>query len=64
VGSGNHHYSSKLRVPLSSVDQRAAEIGERTARTIIGLLQKKTPARPRATILEPRLIVRASSQRR
>jgi len=64
VGSGNHHYSSKLRVPLSSVDQRAAEIGERTARTIIALLQKKTPARPRSTILEPRLIVRASSQRR
>lgn len=62
VGCGNYHYSSKLRVPLSSVDQRAAEIGERTAKMIIGLLEKPAPARPRTVVLEPRLIVRASSQ--
>ena len=62
VGSGNYHYSSKLRVPLTSVDQRAAEIGERTAKMIFSLLQKPGPARPRSVVLEPRLIVRASSQ--
>jgi LacI family transcriptional regulator len=28
VGCGNFHYSSKLIVPLSSIDQRAKEIGE------------------------------------
>jgi LacI family transcriptional regulator len=64
VGCGNYHYSSKLRVPLSSVDQRAAEIGERTAKMIISQLEKAAPVRPRSVVLEPRLIVRASSQLR
>jgi LacI family transcriptional regulator len=62
VGCGNYHYSSKLRVPLSSVDQRAAEIGERTAKMIINQLEKPAPVRPRSVVLEPKLVVRASSQ--
>jgi LacI family transcriptional regulator len=62
VGSGNFHYSSKLRVPLSSVDQKAAEIGERTAKMIANLLEKKASSRSRSTVLEPTLIVRESSQ--
>ncbi|MGH9606399.1 MAG: LacI family DNA-binding transcriptional regulator [Terracidiphilus sp.] len=61
VGCGNYHYSSKLRVPLSSVDQRPHEIGERAAKMILALLEKPATARPRATVLEPRLIVRESS---
>jgi DNA-binding LacI/PurR family transcriptional regulator len=62
IGSGNFHYSSKLRVPLSSVDQKAGEIGERTARMITALLEKTPASRPRSTVLEPTLIVRASSK--
>jgi LacI family transcriptional regulator len=62
VGCGNFHYSSKLQVPLSSVDQRSREIGERTAKMIMTLLEKPPSARPRTTILEPELIVRASSK--
>lgn len=62
VGSGNFHYSSKLRVPLSSVDQKAVQIGERTARMIVSLLEKEPSNRSRSTVLEPELIVRASSQ--
>jgi LacI family transcriptional regulator len=62
IGSGNFHYSSKLRVPLSSIDQRAAEIGERTARMIIALLQKEPSSRPRSVVLEPTLVVRYSSK--
>jgi LacI family transcriptional regulator len=62
IGSGNFHYSSKLRVPLSSIDQKAGEIGERTARMISSLLEKTPPKRPRSVVLEPTLIVRASSQ--
>ena len=61
VGCGNFHYSSKLRVPLTSIDQKSREIGERTARMIIRLLEKPS-ARPRTSILEPELIVRESSQ--
>jgi LacI family transcriptional regulator len=61
LGCGNYHYSSKLRVPLSSVDQKSKEIGERTAKMISALLEKPS-ARPRTVVLEPELIVRASSQ--
>jgi len=62
IGSGNFHYSSKLRVPLSSIDQKAAEIGERVARMIASLLENKTAGRSRSTVLEPTLIVRESSR--
>jgi LacI family transcriptional regulator len=61
LGCGNFHYSSKLRVPLSSIDQRSREIGERTAKMIIRLLEKPS-TRPRNSILEPELIVRESSK--
>ncbi|HEV2325134.1 MAG TPA: LacI family DNA-binding transcriptional regulator [Terracidiphilus sp.] len=64
IGCGNYHYSSKLRVPLSSVDQRAAEIGERTAKMIISQLEKPATTRPRTVVLDPKLVVRASSQLR
>lgn len=60
VGCGNFHYSSKLRVPLSSIDQKSKDIGERTAKMIFSLLEKPS-SRPRTVILEPELIVRASS---
>lgn len=61
VGCGNFHYSSKLQVPLSSIDQKSKEIGERTAKMIATLLEKPS-ARPRTVILEPELIVRDSSR--
>ena len=62
VGCGNFHYSSKLQVPLSSVDQRAREIGERTAKLIATLLEKPPTARARSVVLQPELIARASSK--
>lgn len=61
VGCGNFHYSSKLQVPLSSVDQRALEIGARAAKTITTLLDKPQSHRSRKTLLEPQLIARVSS---
>ncbi|MGA7339221.1 MAG: LacI family DNA-binding transcriptional regulator [Terracidiphilus sp.] len=61
VGCGNFHYSSKLHVPLSSVDQKSKQIGERTAKMIATLLEKRS-TRPRTVILEPELIVRESSR--
>ncbi|HUV68493.1 MAG TPA: LacI family DNA-binding transcriptional regulator [Terracidiphilus sp.] len=64
IGCGNFHYSSKLRVPLSSIDQRAAEIGHSTATMIASLLKKSPSGRCRSTVLEPTLVMRASSQLR
>lgn len=61
VGCGNFHYSSKLHVPLSSIDQKSKEIGERTAKMITALLEKPS-ARPRTVVLEPELVVRDSSR--
>jgi LacI family transcriptional regulator len=64
VGCGNFHYSSKLRVPLSSVDQHAGLMGERTSRMITTLLEKTPANRPRSVVLEPLLVARDSSLRR
>ena len=61
VGCGDFHYSSKLQVPLTSVDQRSREIGERTARMILSLMEKPSSTRPRSIVLTPQLIARASS---
>lgn len=62
LGCGNSYFSSRLRVPLSSIDQRAREIGERTAKLIAAILKTPLSSWPHAEILEPELIVRASSQ--
>lgn len=63
IGCGNFHYGSKLQIPLSSIDQRAREIGERAARLISALLEKPSSSnRSRKVILEPQLFVRASSR--
>lgn len=64
VGCGNVRYAHMLRVPLSSVDQDSAGLGECVARTALNLIESDSPAVPRTTLLQPRLIVRASSRRK
>jgi LacI family transcriptional regulator len=61
LGCGNSYFSSRLRVPLSSIDQRAREIGERTAKLIAAIVKMPPSSWPRTEILEPELIVRAST---
>jgi len=63
IGSGNLHYGSELRVPLSSIDQQTEQIGLRAARLTLSMLESKTRARPRTVIVAPRLVVRASTLR-
>ena len=64
IGSGNLHYDSELRVPLSSIDQQTDLIGERAARLTLSLLESKTPPRNRTFIIEPKLVIRESTDRR
>lgn len=64
IGCGNLHYDSSLRVPLSSIDQNSQQIGERTAEVLLNMLGSKIPPQPRSLILEPSLVIRASSHRR
>ena len=63
IGAGNVHYSDLLRVPLSTIDQGAAQIGETTARILVDCMRAKTPPAPKCVLITPRLIVRDSSSR-
>jgi LacI family transcriptional regulator len=63
IGCGNHHYDDMLRVPLSTVDQKIEQIGQRTAKLIFSLLDAEGTVRPRKIILEPELLIRESSQK-
>lgn len=64
IGSGNLHYDTELRVPLSSIDQRTDIIGERAGRLTLSLLESKTRLRNRTIIIQPQLVVRASTERK
>ena len=63
IGCGNLHYDPSLRVPLSSIDQQSAAIGERAAKLALSLIEAKGASRPKRIMLEPRLVARASTQR-
>ena len=62
IGSGNLYYGSELRVPLSSIDQQTELIGERTARLAISLITSRKHMKPKTFIIQPQLVVRASTQ--
>jgi LacI family transcriptional regulator len=64
IGCGNLHYDPSLRIPLSSVDQKTQQIGERTAAILLGILESKVRPQPTSVILEPSLVARASSVRK
>jgi LacI family transcriptional regulator len=61
IGSGNLHYDTELRVPLSSIDQQTEMIGERAARLTLSLLETKTQPRNKSIIIQPQLVIRAST---
>jgi LacI family transcriptional regulator len=63
VGCGNIHYGDSLRVPLSSIDQQSHRMGERTALLALDLIKSRNSEPSRKILLEPRLVVRTSSQR-
>jgi LacI family transcriptional regulator len=64
IGSGNLHYDAELRVPLSSIDQQTEQIGERAGRLTLSLLESKKRPRNKVFVLQPQLVVRASSDRK
>jgi LacI family transcriptional regulator, galactose operon repressor len=64
VGCGNLHYDDSLRVPLSSIDQHSRRIGEEAARIALGILNsKKVAPKAETVVLQPELVVRASTAR-
>ncbi len=63
IGCGNVVYASYLRVPLSSVDQQSAAIGARAADLALALAGTKTRRFPARVMLQPTVVVRASTGR-
>lgn len=63
IGCGNLLYDDFLRVGLSSIDQHSEQIGQYAAEIILNLIESKNVPAIRRVILEPALIVRASTSR-
>jgi LacI family transcriptional regulator len=64
IGAGNVHYSDLLRVPLSTVDQSSAAIGEQAADLLIKCIEAKNEIQPERILMTPRVIARESTLRR
>jgi LacI family transcriptional regulator len=63
IGCGNLHYDTELHVPLSSIDQQTEQIGKRAGSLTLSLLESKSRPRNKTFILQPELVVRASTDR-
>ncbi len=63
IGCGNLHYDDSLRVPLSSIDQQSRRIGEEAGRLALDILKSKVAPKPETVVLQPQLVVRASTAR-
>jgi LacI family transcriptional regulator len=63
VGCGNVSYSDFLRVPLTSVDQNSKMIGKIAATLALKLALSKETAESKSVLVQPHLVVRASSLR-
>jgi LacI family transcriptional regulator len=64
IGCGNLHYDDSLRVPLSSINQHSRLIGEEAGRITLGILKSRMAPMPVAVVLQPELVIRASTMRR
>ena len=64
IGCGNLHFDDSIRVPLSSIDQRSREIGTRAAKLVLELVTEEEQPPMRKIVLQPKLVVRTSTQRK
>lgn len=66
VGCGNMPWLRWMKVPLSSIDQSAIQLGQKAAKLALKLIsmdQKERASSKRSILLSPKVIVRQSSQR-
>jgi LacI family transcriptional regulator len=63
VGCGNVHYDDLLRVPLSSVDQDTAGLGESAAKLVLRIIKLKRNSPVKNILFPASLVVRASTRR-
>jgi len=63
VGCGNLLYDKFLKIPLTSVDQQTMSIGRKAGTLALRLIEAGEPVPPQRILLEPKLIVRKSTER-
>jgi LacI family transcriptional regulator len=63
IGCGNVTYGEMLAVPLSTIDQGIASIGQKAAKLALNAIQSKNTATPKMVLVKPQLIVRRSTAR-
>jgi LacI family transcriptional regulator len=63
VGCGNLLYDKFLKIPLTSVDQQTMSIGRKAGTLALQLIEAGEPVPPQRILLEPKLIVRKSTER-
>jgi len=61
IGVDNIRYADLLRVPLSSIDQKSYQIGERAAVLALTLIHADVPEKPEEVILPIELVARQST---
>lgn len=64
VGCGNILYSKFIKIPLTSVDQQTAQIGQKAGQLALHLIDAGEPVEPQRILLTPKLIVRESTERK
>ena len=63
IGVGNHPLGQALRLPLSTVDQDAKALGEKSAKAVLALLNKdKKSSSARRAVLKPKLLPRSTTR--
>jgi LacI family transcriptional regulator len=63
VGCGNTHFAGYLRVPLTSIDQNIAALGEAAGNRAMSLIEKEKPPLSGDIINAPTLVIRQSTLR-
>ena len=61
VGFANEPFTSYVEPALSTVDQHSHRMGQHAARLFLQEIEQPQKPAPRKTILQPELIIRASS---
>jgi LacI family transcriptional regulator len=64
VGCGNTLYNKFLKIPLTSVDQQTMAIGQKAGKLALQLIEAGEPVPPQRILLEPKLVIRKSTQRK
>jgi len=63
IGVGNILYSDLLRVPLSTIDQRAILTGQRAGELLLRLMSSRRRLLPREVSIPPKLLIRESTMK-